>query len=173
MIARPAADEYAPFYETYISKVPPGTDVQELLAAQQRDTTSLLTGLTDAQAAHRYAPGKWTVREVIGHVTDAERIFAYRLLCIARGEAASLPGFDENGYAATSNCESRPIAKVAAEYALVRSSTLALLDGLDAEALARRGLANSYPVTARALAFVIAGHERHHYGVLRERYLGR
>ncbi len=173
MIVRPTTDEYSPFYETYVSKVPPGGDLVELLARQRQETNALMAGLSDAQAAHRYAPDKWTVREIIGHLIDAERVFTYRLLCIARGETASLPGFDENAYAAVSNCEARPMPRVAAEYDLVRGATLALLEGLTDEALARRGLANGHPITARALGFVVAGHERHHLGVLRERYLAR
>lgn len=169
-IVRPSADEYAPYYETYVSQVT-DPDLMALLAQQQASTAKLLAGLTDTQAAYRYAPGKWSLREVIGHLTDAERIFAYRILRIARADTTPLPGFDENAYALTGEFERRPLASVAAEFASVRTATLALLDGLTPDALARMGTASGKPVSARAVAFIIAGHERHHLNVIRERYL--
>lgn len=169
-IARPESGEYAPYYGTYISKVT-APDLARALEAQLASTTSLLAGLTEAQAAYRYAPGKWTLREVIGHLADAERIFAYRLLCIARGDTTPLPGFDENTYVPAGEFERRPIASVAAEFGAIRMATLALLESLSAAALARMGTASGKPVSARALAWIIAGHEIHHLGVIRERYL--
>ncbi len=169
-IARPAADEYAPFYETYVAKVTE-PDLVALLVALNQSTAALLAGLTEAQAAYRYAPGKWTLREVIGHLADAERVFAYRLMCIARGDTTPLPSFDENAYVPGGEFERRPLASVAAELAAARAATLALLDGLTPEALARRGTASGKPVSARALAYIIAGHEKHHMAVIRERYL--
>jgi hypothetical protein len=170
VIARPAPDEYPPFYETYISKVPQG-NVIDVLRAQLHETARLLETLTEAQAGHRYAPGKWTTREVLGHVTDAERIFSYRMLCIARGETTPLPGFDEDSYARVSNVNTRPMKDVVLEYAHVRSATISLVEGLDEAAVARTGNANGKPISVRAIAFIIAGHERHHVGVLRDRYL--
>ncbi len=169
-IVRPAADEYAPHYDTYVSKVT-GPDVMAALTAQQRDTARFLAGLTEAQAAHRYAPGKWSIREVIGHLADSERIFSYRLLRIARADTTPLPGFDENTYVPAGEFERRPLASVAAEFASIRGATLTLLEGLTSEALARMGTASGKPVSARALAFIICGHETHHLGVIRDRYL--
>jgi uncharacterized damage-inducible protein DinB len=169
-VPRPAADEYASYYATYVSATE-GDDLPMLLTTQQRETAALLAGLSEAQAAFRYAPGKWTVREVIGHVSDTERIFAYRLLRIARGDQTPLPGFDENPYVAAAGFERRPLAEVAAEFASVRQATLTLLGGLDDTALARRGTASDKTISARALAWIIAGHERHHLDVIRERYL--
>jgi uncharacterized damage-inducible protein DinB len=170
VIARPAADEYSPYYDTYISKVPDG-DVIEVLRTQLHESARLLEQLTEAEAARRYAAGKWTLREVVGHLIDSERIFAYRILCIARGETAALPGFDENSYARISNAERRPMRAVTTEFAHVRAGTIALIEGLDDAAISRRGNANGSPITPRALAFIIAGHEKHHMGVIRERYL--
>lgn len=169
-IARPAADEYAPFYETYVGKVTE-PDLVSLLTSQQASTAKFLAGLTETQAAHRYAPGKWSLREVIGHLADSERIFAYRLLRIARADTTPLPGFDENLYVPGGEFERRPLASVAAEFASVRAATLTLLEGTTPEALARMGTASGKPISARALAFIIAGHEKHHLGVIRERYL--
>lgn len=169
-IQRPASDEYAPYYGTYIDKVTE-PDLEAALGAQRRSTADLLAGLDEARAAHRYAPGKWSLREVIGHLADAERIFAYRLLRIARRDETPMPGFDENTYVPAGEFERRPLSQVAAEYGDVRAATLALLGGLTPEALARRGTASGKPISARALAFIIAGHEKHHIDVIRERYL--
>jgi uncharacterized damage-inducible protein DinB len=172
VIARPAPDEYPPYYETYISKVP-DQNIIEVLRTQLHETARQLENLTEGGAAFRYAPGKWTVREVLGHITDAERIFSYRMLCIARGETTPLPGFDENSYAQVSNVETRPMKDVVLEFAHVRSATISLVESLDRAAAERRGNANGNPITARALAFIIAGHERHHMNVIRERYSGK
>jgi hypothetical protein len=170
VIARPAADEYNPYYDTYISKVPEG-NVVDVLRAQLHESARLLEQLTETQAAYRYGPEKWSLREVVGHLSDSERIFSYRILCIARGETASLPGFDENSYARVSNVDTRPMRAVTTEFAHVRAATIALIEGLDETAISRRGTANGSPITPRALAFIIAGHEKHHMGVIRERYL--
>lgn len=170
MIARPAADEFNPYYDSYISKVPQG-NVIDILRSQLHETARLLETLSETQAAFRYAPGKWSTREVLGHVTDAERVFSYRMLCIARGDTTSLPGFDENTYAKVSNVETRTMQSVVLEFAHVRSATISLVESLDEAAIGRRGNANGSPVTPRALAFIMAGHERHHVGVIREKYL--
>lgn len=168
-IAPPAADEFAPYYGTYVKRVP-GDDAWAPLVAQRASTAALLATVTPEQAAFRYADGKWTVREVIGHLSDAERIFAYRVLRIARGDETPLASFDENRYVPGGQFERRPMADVAAEFAAVRDATLALLRGLDEAMLQRRGVASNNPVSARALAWIIAGHEIHHLGVLKERY---
>lgn len=166
---RPEAGEYAPFYAGYVAGVPDG-DLLALLEDQLRSVLALCEGLTDAQADHAYAPGKWTVKEVLGHLIDAERIFAYRVLRIARGDATPLPGFDENAYAPESGAAARSVASLAAEFSAVRHATLALLRTLTPTTAARRGTASGNPATARAVAWIIAGHAAHHLRVLRERY---
>ncbi len=169
-IPRPKADEYAPYFAQYIGKVPEG-DLLEILEAQWEELGCLLEELDDEAAEHRYAEGKWSVKEVLGHILDAERIFAYRLLRIARGDQTPLPGFDENAYVAAANFGARPLESLLEEYDLVRGHTLALLRGLQADSFTRTGISNGKTVSARALAWVIAGHERHHMGVLKEKYL--
>jgi uncharacterized damage-inducible protein DinB len=167
--APPAADEYAAWYAGYVAAVG-DADPVAILSDQRSVVERELAGLDETRALHRYAPGKWSVKEVLGHVTDAERIFAYRLLRIARGDATPLPGFEENAYVAAAGFDARPMADVAAEWRAVREATLALLGTLDAAALERRGTASGYPVSARALVWIIAGHPAHHLSVLRERY---
>jgi uncharacterized damage-inducible protein DinB len=168
-IPRPASGEYPAPFEAYVSKVPPG-DVFPLLARSLEETLAPVVALTDAEADYRYAPGKWSVKEILGHLADSERVFAYRAMSFARGEQQPLPGFDENAYAAASKASARPLDALVAELRAVRAATLALFGGLDAEELARRGTANGRLCTAGALAAVIVGHERHHAGVLAERY---
>jgi DinB family protein len=168
-LARPQADEYAPFYAGYIARVPEG-DVLELLARQAKDTQALLSSLTPDRASYRYQPGKWSVTELVGHLCDAERIFAYRALCFARGDVTSLPGFDEAAYVPMAGFERRGLADVLGELRCLREATLFLFRGLDDDAGLRRGTANGSPMTTRAAAYVIAGHERHHLEVLRTRY---
>jgi hypothetical protein len=168
-ITLPAADEHAPYYARYISQIPPG-DVMAALEAQAITTAKLLAATPEAKGSHRYAEGKWSVKEVVGHLIDGERIFAYRALRFGRADATDLPGFDENHYVPAGKFDRRPLADLAAEFAAVRVTTLALYRGFDAEALARRGTANGQPVSVRALAAIIAGHEIHHVGLLRDRY---
>lgn len=166
---RPAPDEFASWFQSYVQRVPDG-DVFAHLERQGRATCSLLAAAGEAVGEHAYAPGKWTVKRVWQHVTDGERLFCYRALCIARGDAAPLPGFDENAYAANDGSGGRRLADVIAEFAAVRASTLQLFRGFDAVAWTRRGTANGHPASARSLPWVIAGHELHHLAVLRERY---
>jgi DinB superfamily len=169
MISFPAADEYAEFHKGYIAAVANESDAVAVLERQQRDIDALRR-LTPEQAGHRYAAGKWSVRAVIGHVADSERVLSYRLLRIARNDAAALPGFDENAMAAHSNADERPLADLVDELALVRASTLALARSLDQTAVMRRGTVNNWSLSARAVAFIIAGHFQHHLNVLRDRY---
>lgn len=169
-IPRPQADEYAAHFTPYISKVPDG-DLLETLEAQWEELGCLLEELDDDAAEYRYAEGKWSVKEVLGHILDAERIFAYRLLRIARGDQTPLPGFDENAYVAAANFGARPLENILEEYDLVRGHTLALLRGLATDSFFRTGISNGKSISARALAWVIAGHERHHMAVLKEKYL--
>jgi uncharacterized damage-inducible protein DinB len=168
-IPRPAAADYDPYYGTYIDKVPDG-DLLRTLESQARETQALLAGLSDAEALHRYAPGKWSIKEVIGHVTDVERVFSYRALRFARADATALSGFDENAWVPAGNFDARFLRDLAAELDAVRRATIALFRGLDAAALARRGTASDNAVSVRAIAWIIAGHERHHVGLLHERY---
>ncbi len=168
---RPAPTEYATWFDRYISLVPDGPIVEQL-ERQSEQTLSLLRGWPPEKALYAYAPGKWTVAELVGHVADSERVFACRALCFARGETQGLPGFDEKTYAA--NAPGRggvPFSAVIDDYAAVRRSTLSLVRGFTPEAWERRGIANEKEITVRAQAWVIAGHERHHMKVLRERYL--
>lgn len=169
-IGRPAATEYPPSYGAYIGKVPDG-DLLQLLEDQRRETQTLLAAIPDPRAFHRYAPGKWSIKEVAGHVADAERVFAYRALRFGRGDATPLAGFDEQAWVPPARFDARSLGAIAAELDAVRRATIALFGGLDPEALARRGQANGKDVSVRALGYVIAGHERHHVAILRERYL--
>ncbi|MFN2566633.1 MAG: DinB family protein [Gemmatimonadaceae bacterium] len=169
-IARPQSTEYAPYYDRYISLVPDG-DLVELLRNQIGETLALLRSIPEERASDRYAPGKWSVKEVVGHLADVERIMTYRMLRIARGDATPLPGFDENAYVPAANFEARTLASLAHELEAVRQATIAFVETLEPEAAARRGSANNLEISARALAYIIAGHERHHVGILRERYL--
>jgi len=169
-IERPAADEFAPFYAGYVTGVPDG-DITDVLAQQGRELTALLEGLTDAQAEFRYAPDKWSVKEVVGHISDAERIFAYRALRISRGDATPLMGFDQDAYVARAHFGRRALGDLLAEFTAVRAATTALFLGMTDDESRRAGSANGVPVSARALAYIAAGHARHHTRILRERYL--
>ena len=169
-IARPTADEYAPYFGRYIEQVGDG-DVLDLLRRQVEDTAALVGKLGDRDADFRYADGKWSIKEVVGHVADTERIMVYRALCFARGETANLPGFEEDEYVAHAKFAGRKLGDLLAELGLVRAATVAFFAGLDAEELERRGTANNRPYSVRSLAFIIAGHEHHHAKILAERYL--
>jgi hypothetical protein len=167
---RPDSGEYAPYYGTYIAKVPDG-DLLRGLETQSEQTMTLLSGVPETRGSFAYAPGKWTLKEVLGHVIDAERVFSYRALRIARGDTISLPGFDQDPWVPNSGANGRTVADLLGELRVVRASTLALLRHLPAEAVTRVGTASDKPVSVRALAWIIAGHERHHIGIIRERYL--
>ena len=168
-LERPDSSEYAPFYAGYVSLVPE-TDALAVLAAQPAELQALAAKVPVEREQHRYAPGKWSVREVFGHLTDGERVFGYRAFCISRGDQASLPGFDEQSYIAGANYDQVRLGDLAADFAALRQSNLQVLRRLAAADWARTGTANGTPVTVRALAFVMAGHVRHHLGVLRARY---
>ena len=168
-IPRPRADEHSPFYSGYIALVPDG-DLVQTLRDQQLETVRLLRPLGEERARFAYAPGKWTVKEVVGHVSDAERIFAYRALRFARGDAQPLAGFDENAYVPAGRFNERTLNGLLDEFEAVRAASIPLFTHLNAEELARRGTSNNNTITVRALAYIIAGHERHHVKLLRERY---
>ena len=168
---RPGRDEYPQDAEGYVSLVPAG-DVVETLERQLEETLALLRdGFTEESAGRGYEPGKWSVKEVVGHMADGERVFAYRALCIARGDTAPLPGMNQDDYMRFANFNARTLSDLAQEFAHVRAATLDLLRNLDEAAWLRRGVANDNETSVRALAHVIAGHEAHHVRVLRERYL--
>jgi hypothetical protein len=167
--ARPHASEYAPFFQGYISAVPEG-DVVTLLREGGRELVGAVGGLSEHRAGFRYAEDKWTVREVIGHLIDAERIFSYRALRIARGDATPLPGFDENEYVRAAHSDERTIGDLTQEFAAVRESTVLLFQSLPEDAWVRRGISNGKEISVRALAYIADGHMRHHLRILRERY---
>ena len=169
-IARPQDDEYIPYYGKYIGLVPDG-DLVDTLRTQIRETLSLLRAIPEDRASYRYAPGKWSIKEVVGHLADVERIMTYRALRIARADATPLPGFDENAYVPAANFEARSLGSLAHELAEVRRATVAFFETLEPTVAARRGSANNNEISVRALAYIVAGHERHHVKILRERYL--
>jgi DinB superfamily len=168
-IPRPEEGEFLPYYGKYIALVE-GDDALAALQRQIPDTLKLLSGLDEKRALHRYAPGKWSVKDVIVHVTDAERVFAYRAMRFAREDQTPLPGFDEVPYASAAAADSVPLPTVIEGLRAIRAASIALFSSLEVDALTRRGQANDSPVTVRALAWIMAGHEKHHVTLLRERY---
>lgn len=169
-IPRPRADEHNPYYSKYIEQVPDG-DLVSMMREQSMDTVALLRGLSDERANYAYAPGKWTIKEVVGHLMDAERVFGYRALTIARNDKTNLPGFDENAWVPVANFGARTLGDLLEEFQVVRASTIHLARHLSDEALARVGSANGHAISVRALFYIVAGHERHHVALLKERYL--
>lgn len=165
----PEVGEYAPYYERYLRRVPPG-DVLAHLRRQGAETVRLIASLDDARALHRYEPGKWSVKEVVGHLCDGERVFAYRALRFARADETPLAGFEENDYVPAGNFDRRPLSSLIDELAAVRAASLALFSSLDEAAWLRQGTAADNRVSVRALASIILGHELHHLAILRERY---
>jgi uncharacterized damage-inducible protein DinB len=167
---RPPAGEYFAYFGTYIDKVPDG-DVISVLEAGIGTTRKRLAAVTEERAGYRYAEGKWSIKEVLGHMSDTERIFSYRMLTFARGDAGPLPGFDETSYAPMQESDRVPFSLLLDEFAAVRAATLSLLKVLPPAAWERKGVASGNPLSARAAAWIIAGHEIHHRRVLEERYL--
>jgi hypothetical protein len=168
--SHPEPGEYAPYYEKYISLIP-GNDILATLEDQRRQTLLLLSGRTDADGDLRYAPGKWSVKEVLGHLNDTERIFAYRALRISRGDQTPLAGFEQDDYVRNGPFARRPLEDLIEDYIAVRRATISLFRNLDEAAWTRRGVASENEVTVRALAYMIAGHELHHRKILEEKYL--
>jgi uncharacterized damage-inducible protein DinB len=170
-MARPqASTDYSPFSQTYIS-LAQGDSVPEIMTAYAGDLHEFYTGLPESKAGYAYAPGKWTIKDVLQHAIDSERVFTYRLLRIARGDSTPLPGFDEKLFAAHVDTARRSLDSLKEEFSFVRRSTDLLLASLNEEELQRRGTASDHPVTANALAFIIYGHLLHHKRILEERYL--
>ncbi len=170
MRTRPLATEYAPFYARYIDLVPEG-DVLDILSRQRDDALALLAKIPGDAGDVRYAPGKWSIKEVLGHIIDSERIFAYRALRFARADTTPLAGFEQDDYVRAGNFKARSLADLTEEFGFVRQATLVMLRHFGPETWDRRGTANNAAVTVRALAYIMAGHAGHHIGILRERYL--
>lgn len=166
---RPADAEFAPFYASYIARVPE-TDPLPVLEAQPVELHALVDRVPPETELYRYAPEKWSVRQVIGHMIDTERVMGYRAFCIARNEAKPLPGFDEKAYVAYADSDVRPVKELAHEFAAVRQANLWVVRRWSPERWDRIGNANGTPVSARAIAYIMAGHVRHHMALLREQY---
>ena len=169
-IERPETGEYANFYEGYVSRVPELVDAPQALRTQEAATATAFAAFDDARAAYRYQPGKWSIKEMLGHLCDAERVFAYRLLRIARGDQTPLPGFEENDYVRAAGSDSRTVADLVDEWRSVRQATVTLVASLHDDTATSRGTMNGNPITVRALAYIIVGHVDHHLDVLRTRY---
>lgn len=169
-IQRPEAGEYLAYFGRYIDLVPEG-DILTTLARQNEATLALLRGLSESQGAYRYAPGKWSIKELVAHLSDAERVFNYRALRFARADETPLPGFEEDDYVRNGSFDRFPLSDLATGFEDVRRSTLSLFRLMTPEASVRRGKANNAEISVRALAYVTAGHEIHHMNVLRNRYL--
>ena len=167
----PATDEFNEYYLDYVALVPAG-DLVALLRAQGDEVRRLVAEAGESRGGYRYATGKWSIREVIGHMSDAERIFTYRALRIARNDTTPLAAFDENAYADTAGHDTHTLAELADEWSTVRNASVALFASLDDTALARRGTASGHALSVRAAGFITYGHTAHHLRILRERYLG-
>lgn len=170
-LPRPSADEHAEYYAQYIARVPDG-DILQTLQHQLGDTLALLQGLTPEQEQYRYAEGKWSLREVVGHLLDSERVFAYRALTMARSQGADLPGMDQDEWVATSQADSRPLDELGAEWAALRRANIHMFAWMTPEEGAKQGRASGYDFTVRSFAWIIAGHELWHQDLIREHYLG-
>ncbi len=167
---RPQPSEYDAFYGTYVDQVPDGP-ILERLEGEIARTAALLRTVSPERERHRYAPDRWSVREVVGHVIDSERVFGFRALHIGRGDPAALPGMDQEAWAGGAGYEARPLPGLVDELVAVRKGHVAMLRGMPEEAWERSGIASGVPFTVRALAWILAGHELHHRRVLEERYL--
>ena len=169
-VQRPNSSEYAPFYHSYVERVPAG-DIRLILRVQLADTVALLRPVSEHQASFRYEPGKWSIRQVIGHLIDTERVLTYRALRFARADETPLAGFDENVFTERAGSDERTLPSLIGELETLRQSTAAFFQHLPDVAWMRSGLANNKSVSVRALAFIIAGHELHHREILQARYL--
>lgn len=169
MRRRPDTTEYAPYFQRYLDLVPED-DILGALKRQAEETAARLRAVDEQRSAYRYAPGKWTIKQVVGHMGDTERILAYRALSIARGETNPLPGFDEDSYVRGAEFDSWPYADLVDSLAIVRRANVMMFSHLSDEAWQRRGIANESSTSPLGLAFTILGHERHHLRVLREKY---
>ncbi|MFP5260705.1 MAG: DinB family protein [Blastocatellia bacterium] len=167
---RPAPTEHAPYYGKYIDLVPDG-DIVATLGRQLDDALALFGSISESQADSRYAPGKWSIKELIGHIMDAERIFGYRALRFARNDQTPLPGFEQDDYVKYGGFGEQRLSDLVSEYEHVRRANIHLFRGLSDEAWGRRGTSSGNELSVRALAYIIAGHELHHMGIIRTKYL--
>ncbi len=170
-MSRPEPSEYAPYHDRYISLVP-GTDVVSTLESQRREMLVLLCGRDENEGDFRYSSDKWSLKEVLGHICDTERIFSYRALRVARGDRTPLPSFEQDDFVRNSSASRRPIADLIEDYIAVRRATLTLFRNLDEPAWTRRGVVSNAEVSVRAIAYIMAGHELHHRRILEQKYLG-
>lgn len=167
---KPNPGDYSPYYENYI-KLIEGDDICKILNEQNKRTQDILNSFSEHRGNYRYTDGKWTVKEIVGHLMDSERVFAYRALCIARGEKKSLPGFEQNDYVKEGNFNRRDLFELNYEFRLLRESNLLLFRSFTPEMLKLKGFANESSVSVLAILFIIAGHEKHHMNVLKEKYI--
>ncbi len=170
-VPRPEIGEFDSYYERYVSLVQKDGDIISALQKQLAETLKLLSEINEEKAAYRYAEGKWSVKELVGHMIDAERIFAYRALRIARGDRTPIEGYEQDDYVKNAEFDSYSLADLAEEFAQVRKANVSMFQHLSEEAWHRRGIVNDKEITVRALAYNIAGHEIYHVKILRERYL--
>jgi hypothetical protein len=170
--SRPGAGEYAPALAGYVARIGQDEDVLTVLARQLDEVLARLGSVPDSRGEYRYAPGKWSLKDVVGHLSDTERVFAYRALRIGRGDTIPLASFDDQAWVAEAGAGDRTLADMVEEWGHVRRATLALFRHLPPAAWSRRGTSSDQPISVRALAHVIAGHMRHHLEVVEERYLG-
>ncbi|WP_160723798.1 DinB family protein [Bacillus sp. USDA818B3_A] len=170
MVQRPEAKEFPKYYVPYVNLVPDG-DLLEILKENLLKTTALFERLSEENGLHRYAAGKWSLKEVLGHMTDTERIMSYRLLRVARGDKTPLPGFNENDYIAESNFNELPIQQLIQDFTAVRQAAMTLITNLPKNTWKKTGFANNTEISAQAIAYIIAGHALHHLKIINERYL--
>lgn len=169
-LSRPLPGEYAEAYAPYFADAGDG-DVLAQFQTQTEEVVALFAGLSETQAAFRYAPGKWSLKDLLQHLCDSDRIFAYRCLCVGRGDTTPLPGFDENAYTAAAHADARTMAELVADWRAARGASLALFRSLSDAAWMNRGTTNGRAITTRCIPYICAGHVAHHVAVIRERYL--
>ena len=171
MTRPPEPTEYSPYYSRYVELVPI-KDIRQTLELQRAESLSLLEGISEEQSLHRYEPGKWSIRDVISHLTDTERVFAFRALWFARGFGDALPSFDQDSAVEQARADERSWRSHVDDFGAVRSASMSLFGGLPEEAWTRKGVASGVEVSVRALAWIVAGHVAHHNAIIREKYLG-
>ena len=168
---RPDKSEYDPYYERYVSLVEDG-DIIDKLASQPTELQDLLTALPEEKGSYAYAEGKWSIKELLGHLIDGERMFAYRMFRISRGDQTPIEGFEQDGYIENAHSNHRSFADLLDEFSLLRRANMIFFSNLDDDAWGRIGTANNVKISVRALTYIMAGHIEHHLGILKERYLG-
>jgi len=172
-IEKPAEGEFAPYAMMYIGLLPDDRNVLKHLRNNLKSTKELIGSLSEEQLLYRYAENKWTIKEIVSHIVDDERIYTYRALRFARNDKTELPGFEQDDFVRYSGANARSIKDILKEYRAVRNSTLAFFNSLEKKALTRSGVANNHVMSVRAAAYHIAGHELHHINIIKEKYLGR